>query len=218
MRRAPLATVAALLAALAVPAWAAAHVDVLPTTVVQGEAAEFTIRVPNERDIPNTAVRVDFPPQVTVYALSDPPPGWRVTPRTAPDGRLAGVTLQGRLAAGRYLDYTVLGTPFDAGTATWRSFQTYADGRVKPWTTDGAAEEGESGPTTPGPAAVTEILPEGSAVPVPGAAAAGDDGGDGSDAGIWLGVIAIGFGALALLATGFLWTTRPMSLPEDDRA
>jgi hypothetical protein len=39
---------------------------------------------------------------------------------------------------------------------------------------------------------------------------------DGSGAAIWLGVIAIGISLLAALAVGFLWSTRPARLPEDD--
>jgi uncharacterized protein YcnI len=212
--------VRALIAALAAAAWLAgagaalAHVTVLPATVPAGEAAEFTVRVPTEREIPTVRVRVDFPSQVTVFSFAEPPPGWTLRPLRRPDGRYRGAVYSGgEIPAGRYADFRVLGTPFEEGTALWPSRQTYADGQVKPWTgppeLPGQEAAAESGPTDPGPAAAVEIVAAGSAPA--GAAAAGDD--DGSDAGIWLGVIAIGISLLAALAVGFLWSTRPAKLP-----
>jgi hypothetical protein len=216
--------VSARVAALAAVAWLAlaapamAHVEVLPASVPQGDAVQFTIRVPNERDIPTTQVRVDFPAQVTVFSFADPPPGWRLQPLRAADGRFRGVVYSGgSIAASRYVDFHVLGTPFESGTAVWPSRQRYADGQVKPWTgppeTSGQ-EAPESGPTEPGPAAAVEIAAPGS-VPA-GTAQAADEDDDGSGAGIWLGVIAIAISALAALGVGMLWSTRPARLPGDD--
>jgi uncharacterized protein YcnI len=214
--------VRASVAAVAAAAWLAAsgaalaHVEVLPATAVSGEATEFTVRVPSERDVPTTRVRVDFPDQVTVFSFAEPPAGWTVIPLRRPDGRFRGVVYGGgEIPAGRYADFRVLGTPFEEGTSVWPSRQTYADGRVKPWTgppeLPGQEEAAESGPTDPGPAASVEIVAAGSD---PAGAAATDDG-DGSDAAVWLGVIAIGISLLAALAVGFLWSTRPAKLPRD---
>ena len=82
----------------------------------------------------------------------------------------------------------------------------------------------ETGPTDPGPAAAQTILEPGQAPATGGtggggaggAGGGGGSGGDDSDAAIWLGVIAIGIAALAVLATGFLWSTRPATLPAGD--
>jgi uncharacterized protein YcnI len=216
-RAALLAAVAWL--ALAVPA--AAHVEVLPSSVTQGEATQFTIRVPTERDVPTTQVRVDFPAQVTVFSFADPPPGWTLRPLKAPDGRFRGVVYSGgSIVASRYADFHVLGTAFESGTAVWPSRQRYADGQVKPWTgppeEPGGAEAPETGPTDPGPAAAVQIAAPGTAAPEAGAATGGGDDDDGSGAGIWLGVIAIGISALAALGVGMLWSTRPARLPGDD--
>jgi uncharacterized protein YcnI len=214
--------VRAVVASLAAAAWLAgagaalAHVQVLPGSVPAGEATEFTIRVPTERDVPTTRVRVEFPSQVTVFSFADPPPGWRLTPLRRPDGSVRGVVYSGgRIPVGRYADFRMLGTPFEEGLATWPARQTYADGQVKPWTgppeTSGGGEPAESGPTDPGPAAAVEIGAPGSS---PGGATAEDDD-DGSGTAIWLGVIAIGISLLAALAVGFLWSTRPARLPGD---
>jgi uncharacterized protein YcnI len=185
--------------------------------VPAGQAVEFTVRVPTEREVPTTRVRVDFPSQVTVFSFADPPPGWRLTPLRRPEGRFRGVVYSGgSIPVGRYADFRMLGTPFEEGQAVWPSRQTYADGQVKPWTgppeTPGQAEARETGPADPGPAAAVEITAPGSAPA--GTAVDGDDG-DGSGAAIWLGVIAIGISLLAALAVGFLWSTRPAKLPDD---
>jgi uncharacterized protein YcnI len=218
VRRGAALAAAALLAVAAAPA--AAHIDVLPTRVEQGQAQEFTVRVPTERELPTTGVRVDFPPEVTVYALAPPPPGWRMRERRSPDGRLAGVEYRGgSIPVGGYQDFTFLGTPFGEGETVWRSYQTYADGKVKPWT--GAPEkEGdvteESGPTAPGPASAVTVVPEGALATAAAAApAAQDDGGGDSGAAVWVSLVAVVIAVAAFLAAAFLWTTRPMRLPED---
>ncbi|MEW6581181.1 MAG: DUF1775 domain-containing protein [Actinomycetota bacterium] len=218
-RRRPLALLAGLGVLAGVASPAAAHVDVLPVRVEQNRAQELTIRVPTERGIPTTAVTVAFPPQVSVFAF-EPVPGWTRTVVRAGDGTVTGVRYTGgRIAAGEYQDFTVLATPFGApGRTVWRVRQTYADGAVKPWTgppEEPGAESEESGPTEPGPAAAVEIVAAGAAGPA-AAVTTGED--DGSSAGIWLGVIAIAIAAGAALAVGFLWSTRPMSLPEDPPA
>lgn len=200
-------------ALLASAAPAAAHVDVLPRTVTEGEATELVVRVPSERDLATIGVRVEVPEEVTVFSLAEPPAGWSVAPVPGPDGRIRAIVWSGGgIPAGRYADFRMLGTPFAAGDVLWRARQTYADGRVKPWT--GPAEEdeaaAETGPTDPGPGSPMTILAEGE--PAVAAPAAGDDD---SGAAIWLGVIAIGISALAALGVGLLWSSRPARLPGD---
>jgi len=193
---------------------ASAHVEVLPTTGTVEQAQEFTVRVPTERTVPTTAVQVTFPSQVTVYAFAPPPAGWRMT-TVQRGGRFVAVRYTGgAIPPNQYLDFHFLGTPTAYGTAVWKALQTYADGKVKPWTgppeAPGAASA-ESGPTAPGPAPAVEIS-------APGAAPAASNGGSGDDSGaaVWLGVIAIGGAALALVGVGLLWASRPMALPSDD--
>jgi uncharacterized protein YcnI len=215
MRRLAALAAAALLAAGAAPA--VAHVDVLPDHVAQGTALEFTVRVPTERALPTTGVRIDFPTQITVYSFAAPPPGWTLRPLLGPDKRYSGVVYSGgRIPVGQYEDFRMLGTPFESGSALWKTRQTYADGQVKPWTgppeKPGATTQ-ENGPTSPGPAAVVTIAEPGQAV---GATGAGATHADDSGAAIWLGVIAIAISAMALLALGFLWSTRPARLPGGD--
>lgn len=210
------AVLTALVVSAAAPGGALAHVDVLPSEVSEGVAERFTIRVPTERPLATTAVRIDFPETIAVYAVR-PLAGWRVQALEAPDGRLRGVVYrEGRIGVGEYQDFEVLGTPTSPGVAPWPVFQTYADGVIKPWT-DEPEEPGatrlETGAADPGPAAATVVGP-------PGGVEASSSGTGtaeaGSGAGIWLGVIAIGVAALAALGVGLLWSSRPAPLPEDE--
>lgn len=223
------ATVAAAVL-IGLPATGAAHIDVLPTQIVQGQPASFTVRVPNERrGVSTTVVKVLFPTQVTVYAFAPAPPGWTMSVQSAPNGRISGVTYRGDLPQERYQDFHFLGNSFTPGTVVWKSYQTYADGKVKPWTTDPAKESdrAETGPTDPGPGSALKILPTGATPTADTAAAPGAPGAPGpaavadpasqSDAraAMWLGIIGILIGAAGLVAAGLLWTTRPMRLPDD---
>ncbi len=209
----------AVLCAAAAPA--AGHIDVLPQRAVQEQALQLTFRVPNEREVPTVRVRVDFPPKFTVYALGPPPAGWRQKERLAPDGQVVGVVYSGGVVpVGEYRDFTVLATPFGTGTAVFRSYQTYADAKTKPWT--GPPERPgeitqETGNTEPGPAASVLIQTPGEAT-----AAAGSRPGVAtavrteSGAATWIGIIGILIGLVACAAAGFLWATRPVTLDPDD--
>lgn len=215
MRRAALAAAAA----LALPGAAAAHVDVLPSTITEGEATQFTVRVPNERaGLSTTVVRVVFPARVTVFSFAPPPPGWAMQVQWSSNGRISGVTYRGRLEPERYQDFTFLGNAFSTGTGVWKAFQTYSDGKVKPWTTapKDTGEDSETGPTDPGPGSPLTVVAKGTATTPDAAATPAAQGDGGGGAPTWLAAAGVGLGTLALLVAGLLWTTRPMNLPEDE--
>ncbi|MGD9696395.1 MAG: DUF1775 domain-containing protein [Thermoleophilia bacterium] len=217
MRRAVRAVAAAAFASLALAAPAAAHIDIQPATVTQGQATEFEVRVPTERPLATTAVRIDFPDAITVYSFAQPPPGWSMKPRLSSDGTYEGVDYTGGSSGvDRYVTFRFLGTGFTAGQAIFPTRQTYADDAVKPWT--GPPEQpgeasAESGPTDPGPAPSVSVVAQGT--PAGPAAAASSSSDDDSGAAIWLGVIAIAIAALAGVGVGLLWSTRPARLPPD---
>ncbi|MBM3665432.1 MAG: DUF1775 domain-containing protein, partial [Actinobacteria bacterium] len=168
-----------------------------------------TIRVPAEGGLTTNRVRVIFPPQVTVYAVADAP-GWTTRILRKPDGRLRGAEWTGGLIPpDQYASFTVLGTPFEEGTSTWKSEQGLTNGHVKAWTgppeADGQAAP-ETGPGKPGPAAAVVISAEPAEV-----------AGGGSDSGtLWAAIIGIALGALALVGVGMVWASRPGELPPDD--
>lgn len=194
--------------ALVAPTAAQAHISVVPGTAVLEQSTEFAIQVPAEGGVDTTRVRVTFPSQVSVYAVADTP-GWSTRILRKPDGRLRGAEWTGgTIPPDQYARFTVLGTPFEAGTSVWPAEQGLANGTVKRWT--GPPETGdeaapETGPGTPGPAPAVVISTE----PI---AAAGAGDGDGT---LWAVIIGIALGALALVGVGMVWASRPAELPPD---
>jgi uncharacterized protein YcnI len=196
---------------------ASAHVVVLPSLAPEGTPTEFTLQVPTERNLPTTSVRVMFPPQVSVYSFRVPPPGFTVTPVLAKNQSIIGAVFRGTIPVGQYEAFHFLGTPFSTGQTLWPAYQTYADGLVKPWNgpveRPGAASV-ETGPAQPGPTTAVEIMKAGTSAAA--TTTSGRSGGSGSDAAIWLGIIAIVIAVGAAVAAGLLWATRPIRLPDDD--
>jgi len=214
------AAAVALAGALVAAPAAGAHVTVLPEKPKLNSEQEFVVRVPVERNVATVAVRVLFPEGVNVSQFA-PEAGWTRRVLLTADERPRGVIWQGgRIAPGEYGDFRFLATPRRAGQAVWRAFQTSADGKVKPWTgppEKPGVESKETGPTQAGPSPAVEVTatPD---IPVAtgGATSSATRKETSSDAGVWLGVIAIVIALGSALAAGFLWSTRPARLPPDD--
>jgi uncharacterized protein YcnI len=216
-----IALVLAAAGALVAPTAAAAHVTVLPERPKLNEQQEFIVRVPNERDVATTKLQVLFGTDLRAGQFA-PKPGWtRKVLRRA--SRAYGVVWSGgRIAPGEYADFRFLAAPRLPGQATFKAYQTYADGKTKQWSgppeKPGVAER-ETGLDDPGPSPAVDVTatPD---VPSPAAAEPGTSSATtkrtSSDAAIWLGVIAIVIALAAVLAVGWLWSTRPAALPPDE--
>jgi len=130
MRRA--LALAALGLGLLVPA-ASAHVQVTPAQVAPGDAATFTVLVPNERDVPTTRVALQIPDGVIPFAFEETP-GWERTEQQAADGSLESVTWTGSLPVGSFVRFAFLASSPEAeGTLTFPAVQTYEDGQEAAW-------------------------------------------------------------------------------------
>jgi uncharacterized protein YcnI len=216
----PAALVLAALVALLAPAHAGAHVTVLPERPKLNSQQEFTVRVPDERTVATTKVQVIFEGDLRVGQFA-PMPGWTRRVLLTDDKRVRGVQWSGgRIEPDEYVDFRFLATPRRAGQSIFRASQTYADGRTKQWSGPpekaGAAEQ-ETGLDDAGPSPAVEVT----ATPdVPSGTGAANSSATtkrtSSDAAIWLGVIAILIALGAALAAGFLWSTRPATLPPDE--
>lgn len=150
----------ALFAAMLLPAIpVSAHVRLDPSTTVVGRQV-YGMRVPNEKDIPTTKVRLVVPEGVEVTGVL-PISGWshsekkvkvEASAEEAAGGhsdeeateRITEVTWEGgEIKAGEYIifnfstNYT--GEPKEV---VWKAYQTYSDGSVVPW--DGSSDEAEA--------------------------------------------------------------------------
>ncbi len=132
--------IGAAVAALAIPATAFAHVAVRPGEVQPSGFYEFTMSVPNEKNIPTTKVKLLIPNGFTVFNVEQTP-GWKWT-ITRVNGRITALTVRGSLPVGHYRRFSfIASTPETEGTVAWKAFQTYRNGTVVRWTGEPGDEE-----------------------------------------------------------------------------
>lgn len=124
-----------------------AHVTVNPREATVGYSVA-TIRVPNEKNIPTTSIRVVVPDGVTVSSVK-PVPGWNVsfarentdTKQEEVDreheeegGRITEVTWTGgQIGASEFQEFPLSVQYTKDGEVTWKAYQTYQDGEVVAW-------------------------------------------------------------------------------------
>jgi len=129
-----LTTVAALAGVLVGVGVAQAHITVWPRESVVATNELYTVRVPNEKELPTVQVRLEFPPEVRVSRFVVAP-GWQRQVEKDSSGRISAVTWSGgQIAADEVGLFQLQGLNGPAtGDVTWRAIQTYADGSVVSW-------------------------------------------------------------------------------------
>lgn len=203
MRR--LAILVAFLAVLLTAGAAEAHVTVWPKQSAVNGFERYTVRVPNEKDIPTVKVRVELPPGSTFSAVL-PMPGWKLDTEKDASGKVSALVWSGgQIAKGEFLEFGAsVRNPKEAGDVAWKAFQTYSDGSVVAWV--GAPGSDQPAPVvTLAPAAADPGAPAAqpqpsqpaqapaTAAPQPGAARTGT----------WLGGAALAVSVAALLVALF---------------
>ncbi|WP_232695923.1 YcnI family copper-binding membrane protein [Brevibacillus daliensis] len=118
-----------------------AHVVVYPQEVTQGSYEKFSIRVPSESESPTIKVEVKFPEEVSISRF-EPKAGWSYEPTKDASGKIVGVVWKATgegLLANEFTEFNMSGKVGENATnISWKSYQTYKDGKVVEWT--GAAD------------------------------------------------------------------------------
>jgi uncharacterized protein YcnI len=225
--------VAAIVCALAAPAWA--HVTVDPPSAPKGGTVKLSFLAPNEEPSTKmTELAVKFPtppatpiPTVTVEAK----PGWTVTvtntklakPLVTDDGNITDIvstidwkakTAADGIAANQFGEFVIDadGLPDNENQVVFQAIQTYANGTVVSWID----------PVTPGgpeaehPTPILQLTNPAGEAATPTTAATSSDSGTGAvatstkdNSARALSIVAIVLGAIALLfATGALMKKR----------
>lgn len=145
---------------------AQAHVVVYPKETTTGAYEKYTVRVPVEKDVNTTKVRLEFPDNVKVSTV-EPVSGWNYAFEKDSEGRNKGITwtaVAGGLKPHEFMEFSFVGAnPKETGSLTWKAYQTYADGETVEWTGDkesktpasvtaikeGASEEGHDAAPAP---------------------------------------------------------------------
>ncbi|MEU2336558.1 YcnI family protein [Streptomyces sp. NPDC006654] len=224
LRRA--ATVTALTAAsvLAAAGAAAAHVTVHPESYAKGATdGVLTFRVPNEEDTASTTkVEVVLPTDHPVLGvLVTPQAGWtaKVTttklknPVKTDDGTITEAASEitwtgGKIGPGQYQDFDVAfgQLPEDTDQLTFKTLQTYSDGKVVRWIE--VPQSGDDEPENPAPTLKLTAADDAAASAAPaaksGSAKATTASADASDSTArGLGIAGLIVGALGLAAAAF---------------
>ncbi|MER6977539.1 YcnI family protein [Streptomyces carpinensis] len=222
LRRAGLVTALAAAGVLTAAGAASAHVTVHPDSYAKGATdGVLTFRVPNEEDSASTTkVQVFLPTDHPVLGtLVTPRDGWtaKVTtsklkkPVKTDDGTITEAVSEitwtgGKIGPGQYQDFDVAfgQLPDDVGQLTFKTLQTYSDGKVVRW-----IEEPQGGEEPENPAPVLKLTAgggEGTAAPSgdakPAAASSTASSSDDSTA-RGLGIAGLVVGVLGLAAAVF---------------
>jgi uncharacterized protein YcnI len=143
---------ALLLSTISFAGAASAHVVVYPQEVTQGSYEKFTVRVPNEKDIPTTKVKIDIPKDVEISRF-EPKADWTYELEKDSSGLIKSVTWTATgegLSATEFGEFSMQGKVGDsAEKIAWKAYQTYKDGSVVAWEGPADAEL---------PASVTKVV------------------------------------------------------------
>lgn len=130
---------------------AEAHVTVWPKQSTTGAWEKYTVRVPSEKNVNTTKVRLEFPQGVQVESVM-PVPGWNYQFEKGKDGKpiaIVWTATSGGIKPNEFMEFSfVAENPKNEGSIAWRAEQTYADGSVVNWT---------GAPDSDTPASVTTI-------------------------------------------------------------
>ena len=206
---------------------ASAHVGVVQSEAPAGANQSYTLRVPSEKESPTVKVRVEFPPEVVVSRFM-PKPGWTREVEKDSSGKIVAATWSGgKITVEEFEEFGFIArNPKEAGTITFKSQQTYADGETVAWvnpqgqerpasfTKIVAATGGDQGPSIeqPGQTAAAAAAPAAGSTtaPAPGGAGASQTAArGGSDVGLFVAVGAAGLALVAVALAGVSLARRP---------
>lgn len=126
-----------------------AHVVVKPNEVPTASFQTFTVSVPNEKDIPTTAVKLTIPDNLS-HITPTQKTGWNIVADKKNDHAVTITWSGGHIDAGMRDDFSFSAqVPAKPTELQWKAYQTYADGTIVSWdkkTSDQAHNDKNSGP------------------------------------------------------------------------
>jgi uncharacterized protein YcnI len=198
MLRRMMAFLLALLPVLLVAGVASAHVTVVPKQSAVNGFERYTVRVPTEKAVPTTKVRVELPEGSTFSSVL-PQPGWTFATEKDTTGKVVALVWSGgEIKQGEFFEFGIsVRNPKTAGVVTWKAYQTYADGSVVAWA--GPAGADQPAPTVTLVEAPAEAGGHGAAAPAPAPSPAPTAPAAGTNLGAWLGGAALLVSLVALV-------------------
>ncbi|MEU6371680.1 YcnI family protein [Streptomyces sp. NPDC046909] len=222
LRRGALGAALAAAAVLTAAGAASAHVTVHPDSYAKGATdGALTFRVPDESDTASTTkVQLFLPTDHPLLGVVvSPHDGWTAevttsklkTPVKTDDGTITDAVSEitwtgGKITPGQYEDFDVAfgELPDDTGELTFKTLQTYSDGKVVRWIE--ADEQGGEEAENPAPVVkLTAASDESEETPAPAVAADSDSASESASDSTarGLGAAGLGVGVLGLAAAVF---------------
>jgi len=125
------------------------HAVVYPDYVAPGSFEKFVLRVPTEKTIPTTEIRLLIPDDLKVFSLGGKA-GWHYEIEKDASGRFKSITWSGGMVpAGEFSDFEFIArAPKEPTRLVWKAYQKYQDGSVVAWV---------GPPEAPEPASITRV-------------------------------------------------------------
>lgn len=181
---------------------AGAHVTVSPKETTQGTYEMFTVRVPSEKDSPTVKIEVKISSEVEISRF-EPKPGWKYDLTKDPSGKITSVvwTSTGEgLSSTEFGDFKMQGKVGNNATQiSWKAYQTYKDGTIVEWT--GAPDAKTPASVTTVKSKTMNLQADSHAAIASASSTAAAMGASNSSTPLYLSVIALVLGILALIVS-----------------
>ena len=119
---------------LAFASLAFAHIRIAPTESTLGAREKYTMRVPNEKQVPSSKIEGDFPAGLEIYDFEFKP-GWKIEFKKNDKGKIVGATWTGKIMPYEFVEFGMLGiNPKEGTDLVWKFIQYYDDGTKEEFT------------------------------------------------------------------------------------
>jgi uncharacterized protein YcnI len=105
-----------------------AHIRIAPTESTLGAREKYTMRVPNEKQVPSSKIVGEFPEGLQVYDFEFKP-GWQIEFKKDDKGKIIGATWTGKMMPYEFVEFGMLAiNPKEGSDLVWKFVQYYDDG------------------------------------------------------------------------------------------
>jgi len=110
------------------------HIRIAPTESTAGAREKYTMRVPNEKQVPCSKIEGEFPAGLDIYDFEFKP-GWKIDFKKNDKGKIIGATWTGKMMPYEFVEFGMLGiNPKEATDLVWKFVQYYDDGTKEEFT------------------------------------------------------------------------------------
>jgi uncharacterized protein YcnI len=110
------------------------HIRIAPTESPLGSREKYTMRVPNEKQVPSSKIEGEFPAGLDVYDFEFKP-GWKIEFKKDDAGKIIGATWTGKIMPYEFVEFGMLGiNPKEGTVLVWKFIQYYDDGTKEEFT------------------------------------------------------------------------------------